>query len=128
MAKQFTKFSFEKTIGDKPNDLKFKVIENYCIMHSGDKVHLEKALDNFAQLESVYKDHPSVLRGIAECFMLLKQSPKARNYLKKASELKWNPDDADDLEKCWLLSAASLLSVSLPIPRKRPICSFSYRI
>lgn len=57
------------------------------------------------------KDHPSLLKAIAESFMLLKQAPKARNYLKKASELKWNPDDADDLEKCWLLSAASLLAV-----------------
>lgn len=27
-------------------------MENYCIMHSGERVHLEKALDNFAQLEN----------------------------------------------------------------------------
>ena len=100
-----------KTAGEKNNDLKFKVIENYCIMHSSEKSHVEKALDNFAQLENTYKDNPSVLRGIAECYMLLKQVPKARNYLKRASTLTWNSEDGDDLEKCLLLLASTYMAV-----------------
>ncbi|CAF0765805.1 unnamed protein product [Brachionus calyciflorus] len=95
---------------DKPNDLKFRIMENYCHMHTNDKASLEKALENFAQLENIHKDHPSVLRGIAECYMLLKQVPKARNYLKRASTIPWNSDDADDLEKCWLLLASTYMA------------------
>jgi len=80
-------------------------------MHSNEKAHLEKALDNFAQLENVYKDNPSVLRGIAECYMLLKQVPKARNYLKRASMVTWNSEDGEDLEKCLLLLASTYMAV-----------------
>jgi hypothetical protein len=29
-------------------------MENYCVMHSNEKASLEKALDNFAQLENAY--------------------------------------------------------------------------
>lgn len=101
---QETAIKLLQTAGnDKSHDLKFKVMECYCMMHSGDKTHVERALESLAQLENLYRDHPSVLRGIAECYMLLKQVPKARSYLKKASALPWNSDDADDLEKCWLL-------------------------
>jgi hypothetical protein len=45
--------------------------------------------------------------------MLLKQVPKARNYLKRASTMSWNSEDADDLEKCWLLLATSFMSVRI---------------
>ncbi len=109
---QETAYKLLQTAGEKPNDLRYKVVENYCVMHSGEKSHLEKALENFSQLETVYKDNVSVLRGIAECYLLLKQVPKARNYLKRASTLAWNSEDADDLEKCWLLLAATFIAVS----------------
>ena len=48
------KLCFFKTAGDKPNDLKFKIVELYCTMHSGEKAQLEKALDAFVQLETSY--------------------------------------------------------------------------
>ena len=102
-------------------------------MHSGEKAHLDKALENFIQLDNIYvsqlemnfksnlaiiyfiyikkKDNVGVLRGMAECFLLLKQVPKARNYLKRASTLSWNSEDAEDLEKCWLLLASTFIAV-----------------
>jgi hypothetical protein len=55
----------------------------------------------------------SVLRGISECYLLLKQAPKARNYLKRATTMSWNSEDADDLEKCWLLLASTFMTVSV---------------
>ena len=45
--------------------------------------------------------------------MILRQVPKARNYLKKAWTLEWNSDEADDIEKCWLLLAYNNMLVSL---------------
>jgi tetratricopeptide repeat protein 21B len=95
---------------DKPNDLRFKIVETYCNMHSGDKHSIEKALDSFIQLEANYKDNPSVLLGIAECNMLLKQVQKGRTYLKQAILLPWNSEDADALEKCNLLLASCYLT------------------
>jgi hypothetical protein len=39
---------------DRPNDVKYKVMENYCIMHSGEKSNIERALESFIQLDSQY--------------------------------------------------------------------------
>jgi lipopolysaccharide biosynthesis regulator YciM len=49
---------------DKPNDVKLKVMENYILMHSGEKNQLEKALENFIQLDSQYVS----LIMFCECF------------------------------------------------------------
>lgn len=49
-------------------------------------------------------------RAIAECFLILKQPPKARNHLKRMATRAWNTDDADDIEKCWLLLATTYMS------------------
>ena len=45
--------------------------------------------------------------------MLLKQQPKARNHLKRVAKAQWTLDDADDLEKCWLLLATTYMTVKL---------------
>jgi hypothetical protein len=45
--------------------------------------------------------------------MLLKQSPKARNHLKRVAKVQWTLDDADDLEKCWLLLATTYMTVMM---------------
>ncbi len=47
----------------------------------------------------------SVLMGIATAYMLLKQTPRARNQLKRVSKMAWTSDDAEEFEKCWLLLA-----------------------
>ncbi len=52
LAKRLNKT--KQTAGEKANDLRYKIIENYCIMHSGEKSHVEKALENFLQLENIY--------------------------------------------------------------------------
>ena len=52
------------------------------------------------------------MKAIAECFMILKQVPKARNQLKKLAKVNWNNEEGDDIEKCWLLLAATFMSVS----------------
>lgn len=35
--------------------------------------------------------------------MMLKQQPRARNQLKRLVKAPWNIEDAEDLEKAWLL-------------------------
>lgn len=45
------------------------------------------------------------LYGMGAAYMLLKQQPRARNQLKRLAKAPWNIDDAEDLEKAWLLLA-----------------------
>ena len=39
---------------DRPNDVRLKVMEIYCMMHSGEKSHIEKSLESFIQLENQF--------------------------------------------------------------------------
>jgi len=36
-------------------------------------------------------------------FMLLKQTPKARNQLKRVQKIPYKPDEAEEFERSWLL-------------------------
>jgi tetratricopeptide repeat protein 21B len=38
-------------------------------------------------------------------FMLLKQTPKARNQLKRVQKIPYKPDEGEEFEKSWLLLA-----------------------
>lgn len=51
------------------------------------------------------KDHVPALLGTATAYMILKQTPRARNQLKRISKMTWNPIDAEEFEKSWLLLA-----------------------
>jgi tetratricopeptide repeat protein 21B len=42
---------------------------------------------------------------MAVAYMVLKQTPRARNQLKRVAKNTWNMEDAEDLEKSWLLLA-----------------------
>ena len=42
---------------------------------------------------------------MATAHQLLKQTPRARNQLKRVAKHSWNFDDAEHLERCWLLLA-----------------------
>lgn len=51
------------------------------------------------------KDHIPALLGMATAYMILKQTPRARNQLKRIAKMNWNPVDAEDFERSWLLLA-----------------------
>lgn len=42
---------------------------------------------------------------MATAYMILKQTPRARNQLKRIAKMNWNIVDADEFEKSWLLLA-----------------------
>lgn len=54
---------------------------------------------------SVQKDHVPALLAMATAYMILKQTPRARNQLKRIAKMNWNIRDADEFEKSWLLLA-----------------------
>lgn len=45
------------------------------------------------------------LLAMATAYMMLKQSPRARNQLKRIAKMNWSNVDADEFEKSWLLLA-----------------------
>lgn len=51
------------------------------------------------------KDHVPALLAMATAYMMLKQTTRARNQLKRIAKMNWSIVDADEFEKSWLLLA-----------------------
>ncbi|KAJ1188379.1 hypothetical protein NDU88_005140 [Pleurodeles waltl] len=85
--------------------IQLRIMENYCLMATKQKPNVERALSTFTEVAAAEKDHIPALLGMATAYMILKQTPRARNQLKRISKMNWNPIDADEFEKSWLLLA-----------------------
>ncbi|XP_061548772.1 tetratricopeptide repeat protein 21B-like isoform X3 [Phycodurus eques] len=85
--------------------LKRRILENYCLLATKQRVNIEKALSIFKEIATNVQDYLPALLGIAMAFMMLKQTPQARNQLKHIAKMTWNIVDADEFEKSWLLLA-----------------------
>ena len=59
----------------------------------------------FASRGCAQKDSIPALLAMAQAYILLKQVPKARTQLKRLAKVPWTVDEAEDLEKSWLLLA-----------------------
>ncbi|XP_037998869.1 tetratricopeptide repeat protein 21B isoform X3 [Motacilla alba alba] len=85
--------------------IQLRILENYCLMATKQKSSVEEALSTFTEIVEAEKDHIPALLGMATAYMILKQTPRARNQLKRISKMSWNPIDAEEFEKSWLLLA-----------------------
>ena len=85
--------------------MKLKIMENYCLIATKNKQNIEQALESFMEIVATQSDHVPALLGSAIAFMSLKQTPRARNQLKRIAKMSWNPMDADEFEQGWLLLA-----------------------
>ncbi|KAM4859500.1 tetratricopeptide repeat protein 21B [Thomomys bottae] len=85
--------------------VQLRIMENYCLMATKQKSNVEQALNAFTEIATSEKDHIPALLGMATAYMILKQTPRARNQLKRISKMIWNPVDAEEFEKSWLLLA-----------------------
>ncbi|KAI6188453.1 Tetratricopeptide repeat protein 21B [Aphelenchoides besseyi] len=107
---------FLKELRHKPGlDYKYKLMENFILLTSGNKANVQQALTNF--LEFAGTDTPGTtlngdrnlnvgaILGSARAYMMLKQSQKAKAQLKRVLSHPWNLEDADYLQQCWLLLA-----------------------
>ncbi|XP_014668422.1 PREDICTED: tetratricopeptide repeat protein 21B-like [Priapulus caudatus] len=91
----------------QPGDVRPQILHNKLLIATKDKSNVERALQSFMQICSAegYRDQVGALHGMATAYMVLKQAPKARNQLKLISKKNWTFEDAEDLEKSWLLLA-----------------------
>ncbi|KAM9344194.1 tetratricopeptide repeat protein 21B isoform 2-T2 [Pholidichthys leucotaenia] len=85
--------------------MQLHILENYCLLATKQKANIEKALGVFMEIAKNEKDHVPALLAMATAYMMLKQSPKARNQLKHIAKMNWSIPDADEFEKSWLLLA-----------------------
>lgn len=68
---------------------------------------MERALEDFVNLASQenYKDQVGPILGVATAYTMLKQSQRAKTQLKRLIKAVWTFEDAEYLERCWLLLA-----------------------
>ncbi|XP_011169181.2 tetratricopeptide repeat protein 21B [Solenopsis invicta] len=93
--------------GSPHEELTHKLLSNFFLLATKQKSNIEKALQDCTALASqeTLKDHVGPALGMATAHILLKQTPRARNHLKRVSKNVWTFEDAEYLERCWLLLA-----------------------
>ncbi|XP_045569778.1 tetratricopeptide repeat protein 21B-like [Salmo salar] len=74
-------------------------------MATRDPKHIQKALQAFTELASTKVNNVPYLLAMGQAFMLLKQTPRARNQLKRLTKVEWSWELSEDLEAAWLLLA-----------------------
>ncbi|XP_031832068.1 tetratricopeptide repeat protein 21B [Nomia melanderi] len=87
--------------------LTHRLLSNFFLLATKQKSNIEKALQDCTALASqeALRDHVGPALGMAMAHILLKQTPRARNHLKRVSKNIWTFEDAEYLERCWLLLA-----------------------
>ncbi|CAG0921103.1 unnamed protein product [Notodromas monacha] len=87
--------------------LEKQLLGMFIQMATKQKGAIEIALQESLQLAQLdqYRDHVGVILAMSTAYMLLKQVPRARNTLKRVAKSMWTFEDAEYLEKCWILLA-----------------------
>ncbi|XP_058826203.1 tetratricopeptide repeat protein 21B-like [Topomyia yanbarensis] len=87
--------------------LNHRLLQNFHALASRNKTSIDRALQDFTSIASQeeYKEHVGAVYGIASTYVILKQSQRAKNQLKRIARNNWTFEEADYLEKSWLLLA-----------------------
>ncbi|XP_055784139.1 tetratricopeptide repeat protein 21B-like isoform X2 [Salvelinus fontinalis] len=81
------------------------LLVNLCFMATRDPKHIQRALQVFTELASTKVNNVPYLLAMGQAFMLLKQTPRARNQLKRLTKVEWSWELSESLETAWLLLA-----------------------
>ncbi|XP_060639450.2 tetratricopeptide repeat protein 21A [Anolis sagrei] len=82
-----------------------EMLQSYCLMATKEKHNVEKALKVFTEIGQNERDSVPAILAMAQAYMILKHTPKARTQLKRLTKVNWSLEDADELEKAWILLA-----------------------
>ncbi|XP_027204714.2 tetratricopeptide repeat protein 21B-like isoform X2 [Dermatophagoides pteronyssinus] len=90
-----------------PEDFQVHLLNNLVLLAKKQKNDAEFVLSDLMKYLSNerYCDHSALIYGMAMAYMTLKQTPKARNQLKRIAKNNWKYSEGDYLEKAWLLLA-----------------------
>ncbi|XP_020826210.1 tetratricopeptide repeat protein 21A isoform X1 [Phascolarctos cinereus] len=90
---------------NKEGQDQLKMLQSYCLLATKEKTNVETALAAFIEMAQMEKESVPALLAMAQAYMILKQTPKARTQLKRLAKAPWALADAEDLEKSWVLLA-----------------------
>ncbi|XP_055680428.1 tetratricopeptide repeat protein 21B-like [Lutzomyia longipalpis] len=87
--------------------LNYKLLQNFILLGTRQKASIESALQGFLSIagQEEYKEHVGPILGMSSAYVMLKQSQRAKNQLKRVAKSPWTFEDAEHLERCWLLLA-----------------------
>nr|XP_026693773.1 tetratricopeptide repeat protein 21B [Ciona intestinalis] len=94
------------------DSLKVQVLENLVLIATKNKTNIERALSSFVNMGQTKKDYVPAIVGMAVAYVMLKQTPKARNQLKRVAKMQWTSEEADEFEHAWLLLADIYIQAS----------------
>ena len=108
-------FSLLKELKPKggQQQMSFQLLQGMLQLATKNKANIERALTEFLALagQDNQRENVGAVLGMATAYMLLKQTPRARNQLKRVAKYSWNFEDAEHLERCWLLLADIYIQV-----------------
>ncbi|XP_053697755.1 tetratricopeptide repeat protein 21B-like [Sabethes cyaneus] len=87
--------------------LNHRLLQNFHLLASKQKHNIDRALQDFTAIlaQEEYKEQIGAVYGIASAYVILKQSQRAKNQLKRIAKNTWTFEEADYLERSWLLLA-----------------------
>eukprot|EP00899_Mesostigma_viride_P018008 jgi/Mesvir1/26208/Mv02392-RA.1 len=99
----------EKLLREARNktSMRHQILECYQLMATKDKNDVVAALDRLMEMANTDagKEAVPVLLAMATAFHMVKQTPKARNQLKRVQKMVYNAEEADEFERAWLMLA-----------------------
>uniref|UniRef100_A0A182NAG6 Tetratricopeptide repeat protein 21B n=1 Tax=Anopheles dirus TaxID=7168 RepID=A0A182NAG6_9DIPT len=84
--------------------LNHRLLESFLLVASRQKQSVEQALQHFTAIAS-QDECIGAIYGLAVTHVILKQGQRAKNQLKRVAKHAWTFEEAEYLEKCWLLLA-----------------------
>lgn len=92
----------------KPSSIesnKFRMLTNFLHLSSRQKYYIEMAMSDFTMMMTEDDDNDNVgaLLGLSVACILLKQSQRAKNHLKRVAKMNWTFEEAEYLERTWLI-------------------------
>ncbi|XP_046806712.1 tetratricopeptide repeat protein 21B-like [Lucilia cuprina] len=96
-----------RPIGLDNETLNHRLLQNFLKLASKQKFQIESALQDFTELAGRDEFQCSVgpILGMATGLVQLKQTQRAKNHLKRLARVSWNFEEAEYLERSWLLLA-----------------------
>ena len=87
--------------------LNHRLLKNFLNLATRQKSAIELSLIDLTEIASQeeYKDQVGPILCLATAHILLKQSQRARTQLKRVAKYQWTFEEAEYLERCWLLLA-----------------------
>ncbi|XP_066538772.1 tetratricopeptide repeat protein 21B [Hoplias malabaricus] len=89
----------------KVGEDKATILYNICLVHSKESKQVEKAMLVLSDMVAKNVLLEASLLVAAQAFLQLKQSPRARNFLKRISKAQWTHAIAEEFERSCLLLA-----------------------